>query len=50
MKHEQFVTITGIGDKIELLASIKRKINLRDAFQQREANISKLFGFRIASF
>ena len=49
MKHEQFVTMTGIEDKKELLASIKQKNDLRDTFQQRKANISKLFGFRIAS-
>ena len=50
IKHEHFVGMTGIEDKRELLASIKREDDLRDAFQQRRANISKSFGFEIAVF
>ena len=49
IKHEHFVGMTGIENKKELLASIKRKDNLRDAFQQCEADISKSFGFGIAA-
>lgn len=41
--------MTGIEDKKELLASIKREDDLRDAFQQREADISESFGFEIAA-
>ena len=44
-KHEHFVGMTRIEDKKELLASIKREENLRDAFHQRGADISKLLGF-----
>ena len=47
IKHEQFVRMTGIGDKKELLAYIKQEDDLGDAFQQRGADISELFGFGI---
>ena len=49
IKHEYFVGMTGIEDKRELLASIKREDDLRDVFQQRGANISESFGFGIAT-
>ncbi len=49
IKHEHFVGMTRIKDKKELLASIKQKYDLRDAFQQRRANISESFGFGIAA-
>ena len=49
IKHKDFVGMTGIEDKRELLASIKPEDDLRDAFQQRGANISELFEFGIAA-
>ena len=49
IKHEYFVGMTGIEDKRELLAFIKREDDFRDAFQQQKANISKSFGFGIAA-
>lgn len=47
IKYEHFVKILEIKNKKELLASIKGKDNLKDAFQHCRANISKLFGFEI---
>ena len=47
IKHVHFVRIVGIKDNKELLASIKREDDLRDAFQQHGADISKSFGFKI---
>ena len=49
IKHEHFVGMTGIEDKKELLASIKREDDRRDAFQRRGADISETFGFGIAA-
>lgn len=49
IKHEHFVRMTGIEDKKELLAFIKREDNLKDAFQQRGADISESFGFGIVA-
>ena len=49
IKYEHFVAMIGIEDKKELLASIKRDDDLRDAFQQCEADISESFGFGIAA-
>ena len=45
VKHEYFVGMTGIEDQRELLASIKREDDLRDAFQRRGADHSIAFGF-----
>ena len=49
IKHEHFVGMTEMEDKKELLASIKREDDFRDAFHQRGADISKFFGFGIAA-
>ncbi len=46
VKHEDFVGMTGVEDQKELLASIKREEDLRDAFQRFGADLSKEFGFR----
>lgn len=41
--------MTGIENKKKLLTSIKQENNLGDAFQSYGADISKLFGFDIAT-
>lgn len=49
IKHKYFLKMIKIEDtKKNLLAFIKQKNNLKDAFQQRGTNINKLFGFEIA--
>ena len=45
VKHEDFVGMTGVEDQKELLASIERKEDLRDVFQQCKADRNKAFGF-----
>ena len=45
IKHKQFVGMTGIEDRKKLLDSIKREDDLRDAFQQRQADFSETFRF-----
>lgn len=50
IKHKYLEMMIGIEDKKRLLASIQRDDYLKDAFQQYEADISKLFEFEIAAF
>ena len=49
IEHGHFVGMTKVEDKKELLASIKREDDRRDAFQRRGADISETFGFGIAA-
>ena len=49
LNPKHFVGMREIEDKKELLASIKREDNFRDAFHQCGADMSKLFGFGIAA-
>ncbi len=45
VQHKGFVRMTGVEDKKELLASIKREEDLGDAFQRCIADLSEAFGF-----
>lgn len=49
IKHEHFVKMTEIEDKKNLVASINQEDDLGDVFEQRGADISKLFVFEITT-
>lgn len=45
IKHKGFVEIIRTEDQKELLAFIQTEDNFKEAFQQRGANLSKVFEF-----